>query len=151
MADPIVWTIQQSVFAALDAIDGTGDYFTNPTVRYRTQGENAHVSGDLITLWAGGSGERAREGEPDGKHRWRQQFTASCSTDVTADSVDERLHKIRADVEAAIMVDPTRGTIAEDTQPTGAEYIVTEDARVFVQVTFDVIYRTSIGNPTTQS
>lgn len=154
MADPIAWQIQEDVKAAIEAVDGTGDYFydfsASGDVKYRVPQTNNHAPGKVL-LWSQ-SVERKRDSEPSHKFHWNHTFVASYRADpANADTPEEQLHKARADIEAAVMADPMRGQLAFDTQPDGAEYLVEEDARFEVQVRFVVWYDTSEANPTTQT
>lgn len=75
-------------------------------------------------------------------------YAAITENDTTA--LMTRLHKMRADVEKAVMIDPYRGEKAIDTRIENPEYWVDRPGIVGVTVSIMVQFRTLISDPYTQ-
>ena len=69
-------------------------------------------------------------------------------SDAAATPIDTLINRVRADIEKALQVDPTRGGLAVWTRPAGSQKFIQEGgATTGVAVFADVLYRTPANDP----
>lgn len=85
--------------------------------------------------------------------QFAQEFLLICivlDSDTETDSIDTRLNRVKSDLRKALMVDPTRGGLAIDTQIGQSRKIDDGEGFTGVAVTCAVLYRTALTDPYTQ-
>ena len=119
--EPVLERIAQDVQAALESVDeGTNYRHTLVVQRAPRKINPAHLLAVLVqteTERHDGLTDDAAAGA-SGVIYWRQNFDVMLfivQSDQVATPIDTALNAVRADVEKAIMVDPTRGGLAHDT------------------------------------
>jgi len=85
---------------------------------------------------------------------WRQPFILMAividSDDATA-AIDTRINTIRADIEKKLLVEPTHGGLALDSEVAEPVYFGESDAFSGIGVVVEVLYRTAWNDPYTQA
>jgi hypothetical protein len=79
-----------------------------------------------------------------------QEFLIMCvvlDSDAATASIDTRLNQVKSDIRKAIMIDPTRGGLAIDTQIGPSRKFDDGEGYTGIAVTCIVIYRTGILDP----
>lgn len=153
MAEPILWTIETSLKAALDNIDGTGTYFNTLTAYYGDSNYQDIPEGSCILELS--SIERQAD-ESQGKYYWRATFDITAIVTPAGESPtvydDQRMLRVWSDIHAAVMADPQRTVSATryaiDTQVLSPQLKSVSDERVGITAQVEVYYRTSITDPT---
>lgn len=158
MADwPVIEQIAQAIVAVLeDVTEANGRRITVAEVRRPTRtgvgftlvnhGVNL-VQADAVRV-----PELDCPGNPAGI-AWRQSFAADCVVRVSeaeSDPLDQTLNLFAAEIEAAVMADPTWGGLAIDTELTDRLFPPGEKGIEGVTVIFDVTYRVAEGDPFAQ-
>ena len=154
---PIVERIAQAIVAALEAVTAdNGCRVTVTEVRRPTRtgfGFTLVNRGvNLVQTDAARQTELDCPGNPAGI-AWRQTFAIDCVVRVgesASEPLDQTLNLFAAEIEAAVMADPTWGGLAIDTELTDRLYPPGEKGIEGVTVMFDVLYRVAEDDPFAQ-
>jgi len=158
MADvPIIEQIAQAIVTTLEAVtEANGWRVTVAEVRRPTRtgvGFTLVNRGvNLVQADAARQMELDCPGNPAGV-AWRQSFAADCVIRVSesaSEPLDQTLNLFAAEIEAAVMADPTWGGLAIDTELTDRLYPPGEKGIEGVTVMFDVLYRVAEDDPFAQ-
>lgn len=150
MTTPIVGTITANMATALAAITTVNGYnFTAAVERFDHRGNTpAHAKIVLHKL------NRFKvENETRTMVGWRQRYEVVgyvAQTEATVTSIEVLAEQMSADIEKAVMADPTRGGNAVDTFIMDPSEVVANDGGIIgVNVAVEVYYRTAIADPYT--
>lgn len=160
MADPIIELIVQDMVGAVNAVTLAAGYNQDLTaVRPKRQDltdEGPAGDGTVVITHADPEPdlEHSNAGFPE-RQAWRLNVTLVAyvipSDDSTA-ALDTLINRVRADLERALLRDPTRGGLAVWTRPAGSQKFIAEGGSATgVAVFADVLYRTPIDDPYTSA
>ena len=153
MPTPILELIAQNVATTLGGITTAGGYENTLTVERAKRLGN--IPGDRrVVIHQGDARKESPEDDSRAHITWNQSFLCTAfavESEASVTAIDQRINSLRADMEKALMVDPTRGGYALDTfiedpinfsdEGGGWEGIVVHCV---------VKYRTLLGNPYSQ-
>jgi hypothetical protein len=143
MPEPIAWQIESNLKAALDNIDGTGDYFYNIALDYVEYDQTTFnaLDAEIESVSLERNDARTHQGKTDWDQTFDIRIALPVGTGITGEH-DQRLHRAFADVARAVMADPRRGELAHDTAVLGYEPSEKGSARLSCTVSVQVSYRT---------
>jgi len=159
MATPIVEQIAAAVKTQLETVTVANGYQQSVAGVERPTRLGGFTPEDLLIILEQGGAEVDEENSAPGNPRrvaWRQTFVVTLIAQPPDDSavpVETTLNTFRADVEKAIMADPSWGGLALSTMSDLAEPIppeFTDGAYEALAVQFVVTYRTPEDDPYTQ-
>lgn len=154
MANPIIEQITQDLVDAVETVTVANGYNQTLIVERPVSNDEAIAARDnLAVVREGNPSKMAQEDTSSAYIMWEHGYhidlyAAIAENDATP--LMTRLHKMRADVEKAVLVDPYRGELAIDTRVEEPEYWVDRPGIVGVTVVIVVQFRTLIGDPYTQ-
>ena len=115
MADSIREKIRDNVMTTLATITTGNGYANTVTVEARKQWGNDPADQKLV-LWQLDPTEDSDA--PLGDKQWEQPYAVLCfvvESETSSTAIDERINSLIADVQQVLMVDPHRGSLANDT------------------------------------
>ena len=158
--NPIVEQIIQNVVTVVDGVTVANGYNQNldavRPLRLDLDDVGPAVNGKVVVVHDDPAvdEEHSNAGNP-ARQAWKLMVTLIAyvlPSDDSATAIDTLINRVRADLEKALQVDPTRGGLAVWTMPAGSQKFVLEGGGVTgVAVFADVLYRTPIGDPYTNA
>lgn len=149
MTEPIIENISANIATTLAGVTVANGYHQTLTVQ-RARRSNFDITGEIdYTAVIMQRDETEKESAPLCKTDRSINYEVAVlvrNDDRSTDAMDTRKNRVRADIEKALCVDPTRGGYAIDTvlQPP-------ENYTDGISVKFEVWYRTNANNPYSQT
>jgi hypothetical protein len=158
--NPIVEQIVQNVVTVIDAVTIANGYNQNldavrPT-RQDLDDQGPASDGTVVVTHSDPEPdeEHSNAGNPE-RQAWSLGLTLIAyviPSDADTTPIDTLINRVRADIEKALQVDPTRAGLAVWTRPAGSQKFIAEGGSATgVAVFADVLYRTPIDDPYTDA
>ena len=152
MATPRIESIALDIETAIGEITTANGYNQDLTALRPRRNDFNDVTPENNLVLITQSDASAFDDHAIGVARYQQSFVLIAfviDSDSATDSIDTRINKVRSDIEKKLMVDPQRGTYANDTMPIGAS--VFDDGEGFSGVAVQILvdYQTELTDPYT--
>ncbi len=152
MTKPVIELIAENIETVINTVSIANNYNQNLTAKRPRRVDflnDAWNNLDVIIQQA--DAEKIGE-QPYGCEEWYQNFMIIAivvGSDTDSFTIDTQKNQVLGDIEKALMVDAGRGGLAIDSEVTGRNFIIDDEAGG-AALTFRVHYRTKLGDPYTQ-